>query len=50
MGKSECDREEGGICNNQHVELGNPSSYMQCPSSTLNEQFLSSAELSQGAL
>lgn len=37
---------EGGAYNNQHMDVGRPSSYWQCPKSNLNQWLCSSIELS----
>lgn len=43
--------EGGGACNNQHSDLGRPSSCLQHPStSSLNQQLCSSAEPSDGTV
>ena len=38
----------GGTCNNQHIDLGKRSSYLQHPSSNPNKQLCSSADSNQG--
>lgn len=42
--KYNCDREWGGACNNQPMDVGRPSSYWQCPNSNLNQGLCSSVE------
>lgn len=37
----------GWACNNQHLDLGRSSSYLQCPSSNTNQQLCSSTEPSR---
>ena len=41
--ESDCGREGGGACSNEHSDLGRLSSYSQCPSSP-NQQLFSSVE------
>lgn len=43
--ESDCEREGARTCNNQHTDLGRPSSHLQYPSSNPNQWLFSSAEL-----
>jgi len=40
----------GRSCNNQHTDLGKPSSYLQCPSVNPYQQFCSSVEPRRGLI